>query len=60
MIYILIFFALATLGVLIAGIILMAKGGKANKKYSNRLMMARVLLQGCAVLLLGLMFMMKH
>lgn len=35
--------------VLITGIALMAKGGELNKKYSNKLMKARVYLQGLAL-----------
>jgi len=35
-----------------SGIILMAKGGELNKKYGNKIMQARVMLQGIAVLLL--------
>lgn len=41
---------LAVAGVLAAGLILMSRGGEANKKYSNRLMQARVMLQGLAIL----------
>lgn len=43
---------LAVLGVLIAGVFFMAKGGEANKKYSNKLMQARVYIQGLALLIL--------
>jgi hypothetical protein len=39
----------AVVGVLITGIVLMNKGGEANKKYGNRLMQARVMLQGLAI-----------
>jgi preprotein translocase subunit SecG len=39
----------AVVAVLITGIVLMSKGGEANKKYSNRLMQARVMLQGLAI-----------
>lgn len=46
----------ATFGVLMAGIVLMGIGGKANKKYGNRLMVARVSLQGLAMLLLVLVY----
>lgn len=35
-----------------AGVVLMAKGGEVNKKYGNKVMQARVLLQGIAILLL--------
>lgn len=47
---------LAVLGVLIAGIVSMAKGGAFNKKYGNKLMQARVLLQGVALAMLALAF----
>lgn len=45
---------LAVLGTLVLGIISMIKGGAFNEKYSNRLMRARVTLQGLALLLLAL------
>ncbi|MEL0108291.1 MAG: twin transmembrane helix small protein [Rhodospirillaceae bacterium] len=41
------------LGVLITGVIAMAKGGEFNKKYGNKLMRLRVAMQLLAVLLLG-------
>lgn len=41
----------AVLGVLFIGIVAMAKGGAFNKKYGNRLMQARVYLQGSAIVL---------
>lgn len=49
---------LATLGVLIFGVITMMRGGEANRKNSNKLMTIRVWLQGATILLLGVMFMM--
>lgn len=51
---------LAVVVVLVIGLVLMAKGGKVNEKYGNRLMVARVMLQGLAVLLLGIMYFIKH
>lgn len=48
---------LATLAVLIMGIISMMRGGESNRKNSNKLMSLRVALQGATILLLGLMFM---
>ena len=42
---------LAVLASLFAGLFVMARGGAMDKKYSNRLMRARVMLQGLAVLL---------
>lgn len=51
-----VFLMLATLAVLVAGVVLMAKGGELNRKYGNKLMTARVILQGSVLLLLALMF----
>ena len=51
-------FMLATLVVLLAGIGMMMVGGKLNAKYGNKLMVARVSLQGLTVLLIGLLFLM--
>ncbi len=51
---------LAVVAVLLAGVFLMGKGGEANKKYSNRLMMMRVSLQGFALLVLALLFLMGN
>jgi hypothetical protein len=47
---------LATAAALVMGIVLMARGGTANAKYGNRMMVLRVTLQGATLLLLGLMF----
>jgi len=49
-------FALATLGVLLFGILSMVRGGEFNKRNSNRLMRARVILQGTTLMLLALLF----
>ena len=54
--YILGALVLATLGVLVAGIALMGAGGKANARYGNKLMVARVSLQGLALLTLALLY----
>ncbi len=43
----------ATLGVLFAGLIAMARGGEFNRKHGNRLMRWRVALQGLALVLLA-------
>lgn len=43
--------------VLLTGVGFMAKGGELNKKYGNKLMIARVSLQVLAVLVLGILFM---
>ena len=42
-------FALATLGTLLVGVTSMGKGGGFNEKYGNKLMRARVILQGLAI-----------
>ncbi|MBL8658136.1 MAG: twin transmembrane helix small protein [Rhodospirillales bacterium] len=42
---------LATLGVLFAGVISFAMNGNANRKYATKLMAARVILQGVAIVL---------
>lgn len=47
---------LVVLGILIAGITVMAKGGEASRKYSNKLMQARVLAQFVAILIIVLLF----
>jgi hypothetical protein len=47
---------MALAGVLITGIALMGMGGKANFKYGNTLMRARIWLQGLVLLVLLLMF----
>lgn len=44
----------AVLGVLIIGITSMIKGGEFNKKYGNKLMQARIMLQGLALLMFAL------
>ena len=43
----------ATLAVLLAGVVAMARGGDFNRKWGNTLMRARVAMQALAV---GLMF----
>ena len=54
--YIIFILLFAIVAVLLAGVILMAIGGKANAKYGNKLMVARVALQGLVLLLLVLLF----
>ena len=49
----------AILVVLFTGVGLMVKGGEMNKKYSNKLMVARVSLQGLALVVLGALFLMS-
>ncbi len=50
MIYLALFFMLATAGVLVAGLLNLMKGGSSST--SQNLMRARILLQGLAVLVL--------
>ena len=47
---------LATVGVLIVGLVGFFQGGSFNERHGNRLMRARVGLQLLAVLMLGLLF----
>lgn len=46
---------IATLMTLGVGLVVMAFGGKVNKKYGPKLMVARVVLQGLSILLLFLL-----
>ena len=48
--------ALAVLAVLVIGVVSMIKDGEFNKKYGNKLMQARVILQGVALGLLALAY----
>ena len=48
--------AVFTLLILIAGVFLMARGGKVNEKWSNKLMIARVAMQACALLALAVLY----
>jgi hypothetical protein len=50
----LIFAMLATLGVLFFGIATMARGGDFNLKYGNKIMRARIVLQGLALLIFAI------
>ena len=47
---------LATLGVLVVGVVGFLRGGAFNEKYGNRLMRARVILQFVALVLLAILF----
>lgn len=49
----------AVVAVLLTGVIGFARGGAFNRKYSQRLMMARVLTQAVAVALLGLLVLLR-
>jgi len=50
---------LATALALIVGIVLMARGGEANRKYGNKMMVARVALQALALGVLAVLLMTK-
>lgn len=50
----------AVLGVLVVGIAAMTKGGEFNKKYGNKLMRARVMLQGLTLLFFALAYLTRH
>jgi len=54
--YIVAILLLATFGVMMAGVLLMGIGGKANRKYSNSLMVARVSLQALSLLTIACLF----
>lgn len=43
---------LAVLGVLVVGVLGFARGGEFNRKYANKIMQLRILLQFVAVLLI--------
>ncbi len=56
-VFLLIGLMIATVAVLVAGIIIMARGGEANRKYGNKMMVARVTLQGAALVVVVLLLM---
>ncbi len=47
----------ATLAVLGVGVVAMIRGGEFNRRYGNKLMRARIIVQGATVLVLVLAFM---
>ena len=49
-----------TLVVLFAGVFAMARGGEFNRKWGNKLMRARVVTQGLAILLLLALFLINR
>ncbi len=57
---ILILLLVALVLVLGVGIVLMGMGGEKNVRYSNKLMVARVWLQGLSLMLLALIFFMGN
>jgi hypothetical protein len=50
---------LATAAVLVTGLALMARGGEANRKHSNKLMTMRVALQALALLVMAVLLLTK-
>ena len=52
---VLIFVMVAVVGVLAAGVFSMVKGGDFNRRNANKLMRARVLLRGVALLVFALL-----
>ncbi len=48
---------LAVAAVLVTGITLMTRGGEANRKYGNKLMMLRVVLQAAALAVMAVLLM---
>ena len=46
---------IATVAVLVTGIVLMARGGAANRKYGNKMMVARLALQGACIVVVALL-----
>ena len=52
--YVLLIFMLLALLMVVIGIIAMAQNGNLNKTHSNKLMRMRVLFQGIALILLGI------
>ncbi len=51
---------MATLGVLVAGVIVMARGGEANRKYGNKMMVWRVGLQGLTLAVVVALMLVGH
>jgi hypothetical protein len=50
----------AVLVILLTGVTLLARGGEANRRWSNKLMRLRVATQGIAILLLGALILWQH
>ena len=51
---------MSVLGILSMGVFSMARGGDFTKKHGNKLMQARVMLQGLALALLALAYLSSH
>jgi hypothetical protein len=50
---------MATVGVLVAGVIIMARGGETNRKYGNKMMVWRVGLQGLTLAVVVLLLVLR-
>lgn len=57
--FILLGLMLATTVVLVTGIALMARGGEPNRKYGNKMMVLRVVLQGAALAVMAVLLLIK-
>ncbi len=51
---------IATLVVLLAGVVVMTRGGEANRRWGNKLMRARLAMQALALALLFALFMLNR
>jgi hypothetical protein len=51
---------IATVVVLVIGIGLMARGGEANRKYGNKMMVLRVTFQGLALATVAVLLLTRH
>lgn len=52
--------AMSVVAALLLGVAMMMRGGELNQKYGNKLMMARVGLQGLSLILLALLWAMSQ
>ena len=50
---------MATVGVLVAGVIVMARGGEVNRKYGNKMMVWRVGLQALTLALVVVLLLVR-
>ncbi len=58
--YLVVIALIATLAVLLAGVVTMTKGGAFNRKWGNKLMRARVAMQALAVMLMFALFLLNR
>lgn len=59
-ILLIILMVIAVVGTLLSGIAVMMRGGELNKKYGNKLMVARVGFQGLSLVLLVILWMLSN